>query len=277
MKKFLFAFAMLAMVAGFTSCGDDNNNGNNKGEDITTTQTLAMSAKTRINSVLVYDCDFTATLTAKYADKTATLALNNVKFAEKMPAVNFVIEGIKFTQEGSVFTFEASSVKATGGYTVGGLKGKIDTENKVYNISFYVDATYEVLLTSPYNCSDNLPSGSDNQKSYAFKQSTEGAQKKLRFAMKNMKFVEAMPIIKEIAVYFNDGDGSTITNTATGYTFESASITPYFKYKDGATEIPMDSRQMTNVKGTVDLVNRKFTIDFDCFGMHYTDAGSLYL
>ena len=276
MKKILFAFAMLAMVAGFTSCGDDNN-GNNKGEDMTTTQTLAMSAKTRINSVLVYDCDFTATFTAKYAEKTATLALNNVKFAEKMPAVNFVIEGIKFTQEDSVFTFEASSVKATGGRTVGGLKGKIDTKNKVYNISFCVDATYEVLLTSPYNCSDNLPSGSDNQKSFAFKQSTEGAQKKLRFAMKNMKFVEAMPIIKEIAVYFNDGDGSTITNTATGYTFESASITPYFKYKDGATEIPMDSRQMTNVKGTVDLVNRKFTIDFDCFGMHYTDAGSLYL
>lgn len=276
MKKFLFAFAMLAMVAGFTSCGDDNN-GNNKGEDMTTTQTFAMSAKTRINSVLVYDCDFTATFTAKYADKTATLALNNVKFADKMPAVDFVIEGIKFTQEGSVFTFEASSVKATGGYTVGGLKGKIDTKNKVYNISFYVDATYEVLLTSPYNCSDNLPTGSDNQKSFAFQQSTEGAQKKLRFAMMNMKFVEAMPIIKEIAVYFNDGDGSTITNTATGYTFESASITPYFKYKDGATEIPMDSRQMTNVKGTVDLVNRKFTIDFYCMGLHYTDAGSLYL
>ena len=276
MKKILFAFAMLAMVAGFTSCGDDNN-GNNKGEDMTTTQTFAMSAKTRINSVLVYDCDFTATLTAKYADKTATLALNNVKFAEKMPAVNFVIEGIKFTQEDSVFTFEASSVKASGGYTVGGLKGKIDTKNKVYNISFYVDATREVLLTSPYNCSENLPSGTDTQKSYAFKQSTEGAQKKLRLAMMNMKFVEAMPIIKEIAVYFNDEDGSTITNTATGYTFESASITPYFKYKDGATEIPMDSRKMTNVKGTVDLVNRKFTIDFDCFGMHYSDAGSLYL
>lgn len=63
MKKILFAFAMLAMVAGFTSCGDDNNNGNNKGEDITTTQTLAMSAKTRINSVLIYDCDFTAKFT----------------------------------------------------------------------------------------------------------------------------------------------------------------------------------------------------------------------
>ena len=276
MKKILFAFAMLAMVASFTSCGDDNN-GNNKGEDMTTTQTLAMSAKTRINSVLIYDCDFTATFTAKYADKTATLALNNVKFAEKMPAVNFVIEGIKFTQEDSVFTLKASSVKATGGRTVGGLKGKIDTKNKVYNISFCVDATYEVLLTSPYNCSDNLPSGSDKQKSFAFKQSTEGAQKKLRFAMKNMKFVEAMPIIKEIAVYFNDGDGSTITNTATGYTFESASITPYFKYNDGATEIPMDSRQMTNVKGTVDLVNRKFTIDFDCMGIHWQDKGSLYL
>ena len=193
-----------------------------------------------------------------------------------MPAVNFVIEGIKFTQEDSVFTLEASSVKATGGHTVGGLKGKIDTKNKVYNISFYVDATREVLLTSPYNCSDNLPSGTDTQKSYAFKQSTEGAQKKLRFSIMNVKFSDKMPFpLKEMAVYFNDGDGSTITNTATGYTFESASITPY--YKAGTTEIPMDSRQMTNVKGTVDLVNRKFTIDFDCFGEQYSDKGSLYL
>lgn len=267
---------MLAMVAGFTSCGDDNNgNGNGNEDDFTTTKSLKMSAKTRINSVLIYDCDFTATFTAKYADKTATLALNNVKFAEKMPAVDFVIEGIKFTQEDSVITFEASSVKATGGYTVAQLKGKIDTENNVCNITFYVNATYEVLLTSPYNCSDNLPSGTDTQKSYAFQQSTEGTQKKLRFAMMNVKFVEAMPTLKEMAVYFNDGDGSTITNTATGYTFESASITPY--YKAGTTEIPMDSRQMTNVKGTVDLVNRKFTIDFECFGLHYTDAGSLYL
>lgn len=275
MKKILFAFAMLAMVAGFTSCGDDNN-GNNKGKDMTTTQFLAMSAKTRINSVLIYDCDFTAKFTAKYADKTATLVLNNVKFAEKMPAVDFVIDGIKFTQEGSVFTFEASSVKATGGYTVAGLKGKIDTENNVYNITFYVDATYEVLLTSPYNCSDNLPSGTDTQKSYTFKQSTEGAQKKLRFSIMNVKFSDKMPFpLKEMAVYFNDGDGWTITNTATGYTFESASITPY--YKAGTTEIPMDSRQMTNVKGTVDLVNRKFTIDFDCFGEQYSDKGSLYL
>lgn len=265
---------MLAMVAGFTSCGDDNN-GNNKGEDMTTTQTFAMSAKTRSNSVLVYDCDFTATFTAKYADKTATLALNNVKFAEKMPAVNFVIEGIKFTQEDSVFTLEASSVKASGGYTVGGLKGKIDTKNKVYNISFCVD-TYEVLLTSPYNCSDNLPSGTNTQKSYAFKQSTEGAQKKLRFSIMNVKFSDKMPSpLQEMAVYFNDGDGSTITNTATGYTFESASITPY--NKAGTTEIPMDSRQMTNVKGTVDLVNRKFTIDFDCMGLNWKDKGSLYL
>lgn len=265
---------MLAMVAGFTSCGDDNN-GNNKGEDMTTTQTFAMSAKTRSNSVLVYDCDFTATFTAKYADKTATLALNNVKFAEKMPAVNFVIEGIKFTQEDSVFTLKASSVKASGGYTVGGLKGKIDTKNKVYNISFCVD-TYEVLLTSPYNCSDNLPSGTNTQKSYAFKQSTEGAQKKLRFSIMNVKFSDKMPYpLQEMAVYFNDGDGSTITNTATGYTFESASITPY--NKAGTTEIPMDSRQMTNVKGTVDLVNRKFTIDFDCMGLNWKDKGSLYL
>ena len=269
---------MLAMVAGFTSCGDDNNgNGNGNEDDFTTTKILKMSAKTRINSVLIYDCDFTATFTAKYADKTATLALNNVKFAEKMPAVDFVIEGIKFTQEDSVITFEASSVKATGGYTVAQLKGKIDTENNVCNITFYVNATYEVLLTSPYNCSDNLPSGTDTQKSYAFQQSTEGTQKKLRFAIMNAKFADAMPSIMEIAVYFADGDNDcTITSTATGYTFECARVIPYYKARD--TEIPGgDKFAMSNVKGTVDLVNRKFTIDFDCYGTHYTDEGSLYL
>ena len=65
-------------------------------------------------------------------------------------------------------------------------------------------------------------------------------------------------------------------HTATGYTFECAQVIPY--YKTGTTEIPGDEKfTMTNVKGSVDLVNRKFTIDFDCMGTHYPDAGSLYL
>ena len=34
---------------------------------------------------------------------------------------------------------------------------------------------------------------------------------------------------------------------------------------------------MSNVKGTVDLVNRTFSIEFDCYGLHYTDKGTLYL
>lgn len=244
---------MLAMVAGFTSCGDDNN-GNNKGEDMTTTQTFAMSAKTRINSVLIYDCDFTATFTAKYADKTATLALNNVKFAEKMPAVNFVIEGIKFTQEDSVFTLEASSVKASGGRTVGGLKGKIDTKNKVYNISFCVDATYEVLLTSPYNCSDNLPSGTDTQKSYAFKQSTEGAQKKLRFSIMNVKFFSILSVFALIFAVASCGDDNKEPQPET--VTRSAQMINHIVKSASGEVLPLSE---SKIDYTIDRNNRRVT------------------
>lgn len=274
MKKFLFAIAAVAIAAGLTSCGSDNGNGDSALDGTVTTQTLAMTAKTCMEGRLVYDCDFNASLKAKYADHTLSLTLNNVKFAEKMPLVNFVIEDIKFTQDGLVFNIDPSSVTATAGYTVTGLKGKIDTENDIYNVSFVVNGTYEVVLTSALNTSMK-PNANSTQKSYTFRLSNEGGKKTLRLAILNVKFAAAMPILKEVAAYLSEGEGCTITSTATGYTFECASAVPY--YKEGSTETPMSTRTMTNVKGSVDLVNRKYSVEFFCYGLQVNDSGNLYL
>ncbi len=274
MKKFLFAMVTFVIAATLTACGSDNGK-NDKENDISTTYSdLAMTAKTCMNGHLVYDYDFTATLTAHYGTKTLTLALNNVKFAEKMPAVDFVIDGINFSEENGLIKVEASSVSASAGYTVTGMKGYFDTEHKVYSISFAVNGTYEVLLSSHFNCSDNHYASS-NQRSYSFLTTNEDGKQKLRMGIHNVKFVEAMPILKEMAVYITNEDGCTLKSTATGYEFECETITPY--YKEGATETPMVTRQMTNVKGNIDLVNRKFSVEFDCYGTHDTYSGTLYI
>lgn len=295
MKKFLFAIAAIAMAACSTSCSSDSGNVDSPLDGAVTTQTLAMTAKTCMKGSLVYDCDFNATLKVTYADHTLSLLLNNVKFAEKMPPVDFVIEGIKFKQDGQVYNIEPSSPTAKAGailtdtdikgnghltvtetstYTVTGLKGAIDTENNVYNVSFVVNGTYEVTLSSAFNCSTK-PDASSTQKSYTFQLSNEGGKKTLRLAILNVKFAEAMPTLKEIAAYLTEGEGCTINSTATGYTFECASVVPY--YKEGSTETPMGTRTMTNVKGSVDLVNRKYSVQFFCYGLQVNDSGDLYL
>lgn len=274
MKKFLFAMVTFVIAATLTACGSDNGKDDKENDISTTYSDLAMTAKTCMNGHLVYDYDFTATLTAHYGTKTLTLALNNVKFAEKMPAVDFVIDGINFSEENGLIKVEASSVSASAGYTVTGMKGYFDTEHKVYSISFAVNGTYEVLLSSHFNCSDNHYASS-NQRSYSFLMTNEDGKQKLRMGIHNVKFVEAMPIQKELAVYFTDSEECLLKSTSTGYTFECAKLTPYFK--DGNTEIPMESRQMTNVKGNIDLVNRKFSIEFYCYGINFSDSGTLYI
>ncbi len=276
MKKLLFAIATLAMVASLTACGS-NSGEDDKHLSTTTHNDLAMTAKTCMNGKLIYDCDFTAMLTTNYGTKTMTLALNNVKFAEKMPAVDFVIDGINFSEENLMIKVEPSSVSASAGYTVTGIKGQIDIEHKVYDISFVVNDTYEVYLTSQFNCSSNH-FDSSTQKSYSFLMTNNNGKKHLRLGIHNVKFVEAMPFpLKEVAVYFTEGEGCTIKSTATGYTFECDKVTPYLK--GGSAETPMDSREMTNVKGTVDLVNRTFSIKFDCSGITFieNDITALYI
>lgn len=274
MKKLLFAIATLAMVATLTACGSNNGNNDKEYGTSSTYKDLEMTAKTCMNGQLVYDYDFTASLTAHFGKKTLTLALNNVKFAEKMPAVDFVIDGINFSEADFLIKVEPSSVSASAGYTVTGMKGYFDIDHKVYDVSFMVNNTYEVHLTSHFNCSNNHY-GSDTQRSYSFLMTNENGEQKLRLGIHNVKFVEAMPPLKEMAVYFTDSEDCSLKSTATGYTFECAKVTPYFK--NGNAEIPYDERQMTNVKGTIDLVNRKYSVEFDCYGKHDAYSGTLYI
>ncbi|MGM9870117.1 MAG: hypothetical protein ACI30R_10920 [Sodaliphilus sp.] len=271
MKKATLFLATLAIFATLTSCGDDDNNPTG---DITETIALPqISAKTVIDGKSVYDHDFDGAMVVNYGAQTLTLNLNKVKFAEKMPEVNFAIAEVKFKKEGDVFVLNSSQVVSnSSSYDVSALKGSIDAANKVYNISFRVNNTYDVILTGTFNCSKDF---NTNSKYYTFSLTSKANEKALRLAICNVKFAEGMMPLKEMAVYLNSKESGSITSTSTGYTFECGEVIPF--YKEGNTETPMESRPMNNVKGTVDLVNRTFSIEFDCYGLHYTDSSALYL
>ncbi len=269
MKKAIYFLATMALFATLTACGGDDNN---ETPDITETIALPqMTAKTIIQGRSVYDHDFDASAVVNVSTSTLTLNLNKVKFAEKMPEVNFSIADIPYKKSGNVLELSPTSTDA-GSYKVTGLKGSIDADNKVYNITFRVNDMYDVILSGTFNCSKDY---NTNSKFYTFSITNATNKNALRLGICNVKFVEGMPTLKEMAVYFKQEEGSSIVGTTTGYTFECAEVIPF--YKEGNTETPMESRPMSNVKGTVDLVNRTFSIEFDCYGLHYTDSGTLYL
>lgn len=270
MKKSILLLTTVALIASLASCGSDNNDT----PDIVETIALDhMTAKTIIQGRSVYDHDFNASAAVNLSANTLTLNLNKVKFAEKMPEVNFSIADIPFKLRDNVMVLSPSATSSSNGdYKVTGLKGSIDAGNKVYNITFRVNDMYDVILSGTFNCSKDY---NTNSKFYTFSINNATDKKTLRLGICNVKFVEGMPTLKEMAVYLNQEDGCSIVSTTTGYTFECEQIIPL--YKEGNTETPMETRPMSNVKGSVDLVNRTFSIEFDCYGLHYTDSGTLYL
>lgn len=272
MKKATLFLATLAIFATLTACGSDDDN--KQTDDITETIALPQIAtKTIIQGKSVFDYECDGAMVVNFGAQTLTLNLNKVKFAEKMPEVNFSIAEVKFKKEGNVFVVNQSvAASNNSSFAVSALKGSIDAENKVYNISFRVNDTYDVILSGTLNCSKDF---NTNSKYYTFSLASKGDKKALRLAICNVKFAEGMMPLKEMAVYLTSNENATITSTATGYTFECEAVVPY--YKEGNTETPMETRPMSNVKGSVDLVNRTFSIEFDCYGLHYPDKGTLYL
>ena len=89
--------------------------------------------------------------------------------------------------------------------------------------------------------------------------------------MFNIQFAPQMPTLQQIRIPLA---GVTITPTATGYSMSGTDIVPYHTL--GTTETPMKDRTITDLTGSVDLVAKKYSLQFTCFGKPVSYNGSLY-
>ena len=108
MKKLLFLplFALMALI--LPSCSDDDNNPGGGGEAIETA--TAYNGKLIVNGSYVKDSTECYIEFAK-DNKSLTLSINEVKFAEAMPvSIDIAIPGIPATANGNDITFSGDTI-----------------------------------------------------------------------------------------------------------------------------------------------------------------------
>ncbi|MDO4510499.1 MAG: hypothetical protein Q4B68_01605 [Bacteroidales bacterium] len=273
-KKLFYTLALMAMATSFAACGDDEK----KDEpSLPTYYSHRINVKTGMKGALVHQCEIDAKF-AVYTDGHMDIMLQGVKFAEKMPAVDFTIGDVKYkTESEKVWTVSGSAPVGTAGYSISGLTGVIDLATGIVSVKFKVNDMYDVLLLTNANYS-KLSSGSDYEKTTEtfFDFNFFAVQNKDKvysgnIGIHNIAFVPQMPKLKHIIVPL---EKATVTPTATGYTYEGTDIIPLFVV-DGA-ETPMKERPVTNLKGETNFAEGTFSIEFDCYGLHYTNSGKLF-
>ncbi|MDO4971346.1 MAG: hypothetical protein Q4E41_04540 [Bacteroidales bacterium] len=276
MKHLTHILAILIMIAGLASCGSDSKD--NPEPPIIITENLgpSMVKFLSMDSKVTNDAECEAVIDINPATSRLRLTLKNVEFPTKGQANSMVIDEIGFKEADKKYTITTTSAKGSNGINVSGIKGYFNTDSHAYVVEFTVDNNFKVVLTSQLNLSAKP---SSTEKYYAFthnffKNKLDVMERNLQMSIYNVKFVEQMPTLKEMIVRVNDTDLTNyITSTPTGYTLKMDKVIPF--YKEGNTETPMETRPMTNVKLEVNLVERDFSIEFDCFGLHYTDSGKL--
>lgn len=241
---------------------------------------------------VVFDMDFTRA--------TAKLTFSNITFAPRMPEISFSLEGLRlgYVNDDNVKISSTGTLTPMEGYEVSGVEGTADFKNNILRLKMNIVSrgnTYVTCVCSPtlytypqrrvvaddqveyveygseeiHNIlyKDSFSSITDTYFSFDIFQPATNAF----FKMYNIKFVEAMPTQPELRAPLA---GAQVEPTATGVVYTASSIVPLFR--DGSSWIPMASREMTNVRLSVNYVSATYAVEFDCFGIHYTNDGHLY-
>ena len=275
MKKFLSMMAIVAMALCAVSCGDDEPTP----VDTFKTGFKNLTTKTSAGGRLMCDDDCVAIIEIDYAKREVDIEMQNIKFVSAMPDITFEMEDLRATiNDPNHISFSGTNIVPMEGYTINDLTGSFDFENGLCYIRYTVVSSRGSFDVVTYVNTKNYTSLSDGRTDFTttserFYRFIGGANTtEFSIYIHNIKFVDAMPLQKQlrIPVAFDKG-----TSTATGYTYQATGIVPYFL--NGSTEVQMPERQVDNLILNVDVMNKRYQIEFDCFNLHFTDSGSLYM
>ena len=93
--------------------------------------------------------------------------------------------------------------------------------------------------------------------------------------MSNVQFQIGERTSPKMTIRIPYDDLVTITGTTTGYVVTGTGITG--KYQQGGTEIPFEQSTIDNLEIIIDVVNKQYSISFDCMGGSFANSGKLYL
>ena len=268
--------AIAAMLFTFTACGGDDDE-----PDYNNTLERSMSGiivKTMANGkpMNLSSCDLTFIFDFK--TRMLNLGFNGVSFAPGMPYISFAANGLNINSSNNdQIDFSGSGVLVMEGYTLNNIHGLFNSALNNLILTYTVSAErgqYDVISFSPVLYSTLAGGGYDydnaTEKFYKFNSQVTNKLFTASICIDNIQFVAQMPKLEEIVIPLDD---AAIVQTAKGYTATAATIVPYFKQGDKL--IPFSDRTISNLNYELNVRDHKFSIEFDCYGLHYTDSGSL--
>ena len=301
MKKIFYYMTIAAIAAMMTACGKSSEPEHKATRSMAGLRVSVLNDDENFHEAMTevaFDLDYTAA--------TATLTFKDITFAPRMPEITFKLTGLRlgYVNDNNVSITSTGDLTPMEGYTVNGVEGTVDFRNNIMRLKMNIvarGATYVTYVYSPTLYS--YPQRRDADGNYAeysneeihnilyrgtFSDITDtyfgfdiynpnqsiyldnpiGA---IFFNMYNIQFVSAMPKMAAL----RESLSSTIVKTEdSSIIYTADSIIPEFKDASGWT--PMASREMTNVKITINYASATYAIEFDCFGIHYTNSGRLY-
>lgn len=282
MKKIMTIVALAAMTMGIASCSDENPVSEDKFSfgvtDLMTKTVTGDNFFDYAGSKLRFDLNFLA--------DTACLQVLNTKFVEQMPVtVNLLLDKTKIEYtDRDRFTLTGSNYNVMEGYTVNNVRCKADISHKTYYLTYEVvtpRATSRVyvypksILTALADDDINYASTNELYLTLDCSKNSEGNYEG-KVGLNNVQFSigeSTSPKFKRITIPYDEN--VTITGTKTGYIVEGTGITGL--YLQGSTEVPFDQSTIDNLKIEVDVVNKNYSIFFNCMGGEFSCNGKLYL
>lgn len=288
MKKFILSLALMALALPFTSCTNDEPIQDEPVKETLTCKGLINSTITIKSNTVNYieTADYIFNIEYTKDEATVSVIAQGVKFDSHMPVkVSFRMEDIKVKGfEENAIAFGAASVKffnpETGeentNYTLTDVRGYIDKKNEVFTLTYIVNGTWRVQVTSPtirsYVANNDYTAPTETY--YIYKIDIE--KMKAEVFLHNVQFKvggASSPVLKKISIPDLD-----VTPTATGFDLSGNNIVPYnYSGENLDQAIPMPPMVVTNFNSKIDIGYYVHTIFFNCMGGEWNDKSLLYL
>lgn len=307
MKKIFYCMTIAAIAAMMTACGKSSEPEYKATRSIAGLRVSVLNGGDNFHESrtdVAFDLDYTAA--------TATLTFKDITFAPRMPEITFKLTGLRLghVNDNNVLITSTGDLTPMEGYTVNGVEGTVDFRNNIMRLKMNIvarGATYVTYVYSPTLYSYPQRRDADgNYVEYSSEEihnilyrgtfsditdtyfgftlhSPEGTVyhdsplENVYLYMYNIQFVSAMPKMAALRAGFarvGASTAGTVSTKGSSIVYTADSIIPEFKNESGWT--PMALREMTNVKITINYASATYAVEFDCFGIHYTNSGHLY-
>lgn len=283
MKKIMTLVALAAMMMGVASCGDDGPVREDKMSfGVTDLMTKTVTGDTYFDyagSKLRFDLNYLA--------DTACLQVLDTKFSSRQPfPVNLLFDGMRINYSArDRYTLTASSYNVMS-YQVKDIRCNADMSNKMYYLTYSVVREGNTSQVYVYP-STILSALADDNLDYA-----KATYLTFNCGMNNQGNYEGYVMLHNVQFHIGKtkspvmtiripyDEHVTITANATGYTVEGTGVIGL--YQQNGIEIPFDEHPVKNLKITVDITSKSYSIFFNCMEVdgvegEFSAEGKLYL